>query len=300
VDRGSATTVIVTVRASPPVLAGLRLVRTTNVLVSFVGTVIGGLAAWAGGLGLDASLWTLVLLAAASTALVTAGGNVLNDLGDLEGDRLNHPERPLVTGEVSLGGARRLAAGLFVAGVAVAVPVAIAELWVGVILALAVGGLLSYELRWKARGLLGNVTVGGLTAMVFLYGGAAVGRPLLVAPFAAMAFLATLSREVVKDMEDVRGDALRSTVPKVHGERVATLLARGAVLAAIALSVVPFAWYLSPRSVAGLTYAVVVVAADLAFVVSVLYLPRRLRFEQTVSKGAMAIALGAFLAVAFR
>jgi geranylgeranylglycerol-phosphate geranylgeranyltransferase len=282
------------------VRAALRLVRAANVLVSFVGTVVGGLAALALGLGLGRLPWLLLLLAACSTALVTAGGNVLNDLGDLEGDRLNHPERPLVTGAIGVRSARRLTAGLFVAGVAVAVPVAIVQPWVGVILAVAVAGLLAYELRWKARGLVGNVTVGGLTAMVFLYGGAAVGRPLLVLPFAAMAFLATLSRELIKDMEDVAGDTGRTTVPKVRGMRSAAVLARGAVVAAIVLSAVPFLWYLSPRTAAGIAYAAIVAAADLAFVVSVLWLPRRLRLEQTVSKGAMAIALGAFLAVAFR
>ena len=280
--------------------APIRLVRPANVAVSFVGTVVGGLAAAAAGVVPSRELWLLLLLASASTASVTAAGNVLNDVGDLEGDRLNHPDRPLVTGEVTLRGARRLTVALFVVGVAVAVPVIFAEPLVGVILAVAIAGLLAYELRWKARGLVGNLTVGGLTAMVFLYGGAAAGRPLVVLPFAAMAFLATLSREVIKDMEDVRGDTDRRTVPKVLGMGAASALARGAVAAAIVLSITPFLWYLSPRSVAGVAYAAVVLAADLVFVASVAWLPQRLRFEQTVSKGAMAIALGAFLAVAFR
>ncbi len=278
----------------------IRLVRPANVVVSFVGTVVGGLAAAAVGVEPSRSFALLLLLASASTALVTAAGNVLNDVGDLDGDRLNHPNRPLVTGEVSVRGARRLTVGLFVAGVAFAVPVALVEPWVGAILAVAIAALLAYELRWKARGLVGNLTVGGLTAMVFLYGGAAAGRPLVVVPFAAMAFLATVSREVIKDMEDVRGDTDRRTVPKRHGMGAASTLARGAVAAAIALSVVPLVWYVSPRSAAGVVYAAVVLAADLVFVASVAWLPRRLRFEQTVSKGAMAIALGAFLAVAFR
>jgi geranylgeranylglycerol-phosphate geranylgeranyltransferase len=282
------------------VRAYLRLVRSTNVVVSFVGTVVGGLAAIAVGLSPTGSIWLLLVLAAFSTAGITAGGNVLNDLGDLEGDRVNHPDRPLVTGAITVPAARRLAIGLFLAGVLVAVPVAYVQPLVGVILAIAVAALLAYELRWKARGLVGNVTVGGLTAMVFLYGGAAVGRPLLVVPFAAMAFLATLSREVIKDMEDVAGDTARSTVPKRWGMPVAGALARVAVVAAIALSVVPFLWYLSPRTAAGVAYASVVAAADLGFIVSVAWLPRRLRLEQTVSKGAMALALGAFLAVAFR
>ncbi len=280
--------------------ATLRLVRAGNVAVSFVGTVIGGVAARAVGLGLTHELWLLLVLAGCSTALVTAGGNVLNDVLDLEGDRLNHPDRPLVTGAIPPSAARRLTVGLFVGGIVVAVPVAIVAPWVGVILAVAVAALLAYELRWKARGFVGNLTVGGLTAMVFLYGGAAVGAPLVVVPFAAMAFLATVSREVIKDMEDVAGDTGRSTVPKVRGMGAAAALARGAVVAAIALSVVPFLWYLDPRSLAGLLYGTVVAAADLGFVASVLWLPQRLHLEQTVSKGAMTIALGAFLAVAFR
>ncbi len=280
--------------------AALRLVRATNVVVSFVGTVVGGVVARATGVALPGRLWLLIVLAATSTALVTAAGNVLNDVGDLEGDRRNHPDRPLVTGAVGVSTARRLTVALFVAGAAVAVPVAIVEPLVALILAVAIAALLAYELRWKARGFIGNLTVGGLTAMVFLYGAAAVGRPWLVLPFVGMAFLATLSREVIKDMEDVAGDTERRTLPKVQGIAVAARIARLAVALAIALSVVPLLWYLSPRSLAGIAYAAIVLLADLVFVVSVLWLPRRLTFEQTVSKGAMAIALGAFLAVAFR
>ncbi len=280
--------------------AALRLVRLTNVVVSFVGTVVGGLAARAAGVFLSSELWLWVLLAAASTAAVTAAGNTLNDLGDLEGDRRNHPGRPLVTGEVSPTGARRLTVALFAAGVLLAVPVALARPLVGLLLAVAIAALLSYEFRGKASGLVGNLTVGLLTALVFLYGGAAAGEPLVVVPLAAMAFLATLSREVIKDMEDVAGDTERRTVPRVRGMGAATALARVAVGGAIALSVVPFLWYLPLASGAGVAYAAVVALADAVFVASVLWLPRRLTFEQTVSKGAMALALGAFLAVAFR
>ncbi len=280
--------------------AALRLVRLTNVVVSFVGTVVGGLAARAAGVLLSSELWLWVLLAAASTAAVTAAGNTLNDLGDLEGDRRNHPGRPLVTGEVSPTGARRLTVALFAAGVLLAVPVALARPLVGLLLAVAIAALLSYEFRGKASGLVGNLTVGLLTALVFLYGGAAAGEPLVVVPLAAMAFLATLSREVIKDMEDVAGDTERRTVPRVRGMGAATALARVAVGGAIALSVVPFLWYLPLASGAGVAYAAVVALADAVFVASVLWLPRRLTFEQTVSKGAMALALGAFLAVAFR
>ncbi len=278
----------------------LRLVRAGNVAVSFVGTVVGGLVARASGVFVPAHLWIWLALAGLSTGLITAGGNVLNDVLDLEGDRTNHPDRPLVTGAVSVAVARGLTAGLFGAGILVAVPVVLAEPWVGAILAVAVAALLGYEFLLKARGFAGNLTVALLTGLVFLYGGAAAGDALVLAPFAAMAFLATVSREVIKDMEDVRGDVGRSTLPKTAGVGAATAVARGTVVAAVGLSVVPLLWFVRPLSVVGIMYIVLVGAADGTFAESVRHLPERLHYEQTMSKVAMTVALLAFLAVAFR
>jgi geranylgeranylglycerol-phosphate geranylgeranyltransferase len=278
----------------------LRLVRVGNLGVSFAGTVVGGLVARGSGVFAPAGFWVAVLLAALSAALVTAGGNVLNDVLDREGDRRNHPDRPLVTGEVSVRTARSLATGLFVVGALAAAPVAVAEPLVAVILAVAVAALLGYEFRLKARGFVGNLVVGLLTGMVFLYGAAAAGAAILLVPFALMAFLATLSREVIKDMEDVSGDVGRRTLPMTRGLPFSSGLARGAVGVAVALSVVPLLWFVPVASVVGIMYLVLVVAADGVFVLSVRYLPEQLRREQTMSKVAMTVALFAFLAVAFR
>ncbi len=278
----------------------LRIVRPANVAVSFVGTVVGAAVGRAALESAPASFWVLAVLAAISTACVTSAGNVLNDLLDREVDRTNHPDRPLVTGEVRVDTARGLVVGLFMASLFVALPVIALEPLVGVILAAAVLALLGYELRFKARGFVGNLVIAFLTAMVFLYGGAAVGQATLLLPFAGMAFFATLGREVIKDMEDIRGDVGRTTLPMTYGMSFATRTARGAVLAGVVLSVLPLAWFVSVTSVAGIIYIVLVGAADAVFGVSVRYLPERLHYEQTMSKVAMTVALFAFLAVAFR
>ncbi|MGP8159168.1 MAG: geranylgeranylglycerol-phosphate geranylgeranyltransferase [Thermoplasmata archaeon] len=278
----------------------LRLVRAGNLGVSFVGTVVGGLVAKGAGVSVPVSLWLWLVLAGLSTACVTAGGNVLNDLLDLEGDRTNHPDRPLVTGEISVRAARGLAVALFVLGAAVVVPVAIEEPLVAVILLVAVALLLAYEFRFKKAGFAGNLVVAFLTGVVFLYGGAAAGNAIVLLPFAIMAFLATLSREIVKDMEDVAGDVGRTTLPKRYGLGTASAWARGAVAGGVVLSVVPFAWFVNLVSGVGIIYLVLVGAADTIFGVSVWYLPDRLHYEQTMSKVAMTVALFAFLAVAFR
>ena len=271
-----------------------------NLGVSFVGTVVGGLVALGTGVSVSASLWTLLVLAAISTACVTGAGNGLNDLLDLEVDRTNHPDRPLVTGEVSVERAQGLVIGLFVAGLFVALPVIAAQPLVGAILGAAVAALLGYEFLLKSRGFVGNLVVAFLTAMVFLYGAAAAGNAAILLPFAGMAFLATLSREVIKDMEDVRGDVGRTTLPMRHGLPYSGRVALASVLGGIALSLVPLAWFVAPTSVAGIIYIVLVGAADVVFGVSVRYLPDRLHYEQTMSKAAMTVALFAFLAVAFR
>jgi len=278
----------------------LRLVRAGNLGVSFVGTLVGGLVARGAGISVPVSLWLALVLAGLSTALVTAGGNVLNDLLDLEGDRTNHPDRPLVTGEVTVGAARGLATALFVLGVLVVIPVVLAEPLVGMILAVAVVSLLGYEFRFKKAGFVGNLVVAFLTGVVFLYGAAAAANVLVLLPFAAMAFLATLSREVIKDMEDIAGDVGRTTLPKTYGLGASAIVARGAVAGGIALSLVPLVWFVNLGSGVGIIYVVLVGIADAIFGVSVWHLPDRLHYEQTMSKVAMTVALFAFLAVAFR
>jgi geranylgeranylglycerol-phosphate geranylgeranyltransferase len=280
--------------------AALRLVRVGNTVVSFVGTMVGGIAARGSGLELPTALWVSLLLAGVSTAFVTAGGNVVNDILDRDTDRVNHPDRPLVTGAITLRTARWTAAGLLVGAVVVAFPVILVQPLVGVILAAALVALLSYEFRFKSAGFGGNLIVALLTGLVFLYGGAAAAMPIAVLPFGFMAFFATLSREVIKDMEDLAGDVDRRTLPRVRGVAFSGGVARGSVLVALALSLVPFFVLLPLDSVAGIMYAALVLVADGLFVVSVVWLPARLHTEQAVSKGAMAVALLAFLAAAFR
>ena len=291
------------IRFSPPpnpVHPLLRIVRGLNTAVSFAGTVVGGIdVVRISGLTVS-SFWVPVLLAAGSTACVTAAGNILNDLRDLESDRRNHPNRPLVTGELTPASARTVMTVLFVASLFLILPIAFARWELLVIWAAAIGALLAYELRLKAEGLSGNAMVAFLTAGVFLYGAAAVGNPLVVAPFALMAFFATLSREVIKDMEDADGDFDRRTLPRTSGMAAAAGVARVCAVVAILLSPIPVLGAISATSVGGIIYLSLVATTDALFVVSVASLPHQLHRAQSISKGAMTVALAAFVAFAIR
>ncbi len=290
----------------------LRLLRPGNGAISFVGTVVGGLTASGIDLGRLSTELPDLVLAGITTFAVASGGNVLNDYLDQEGDRTNHPDRPLPRGEVSPGAVQSYAASLLLLS---AVPILLLGLfgqlprpllslngglpWV--VWALAVGLLLSYELRWKARGLVGNLTVAALTGAVFLFGATIVGNVALVLPLGAMAALATLSREVIKDMEDAEGDVDRRTLARTHGMGVAALVARLAVACAIALSPYPLVlWRPALPLPAAIIYLAFVAAADLVFLVSVSTLPKQLHREQSLSKLAMVLALVGFLGAALR
>jgi len=47
----------------------------------------------------------IVYLASLAAGLVCAAGNIFNDILDLESDKINHPFRPLVTGEINVSAA---------------------------------------------------------------------------------------------------------------------------------------------------------------------------------------------------
>lgn len=269
----------------------VRLSRPVNCVMSAVGVGIGGVVA------VGPAAWGAfsepLALAAAAAALFTAGGNALNDLFDVETDRVNHPERPLVTGALAVGEARAFALAVFVlAGVLAAFASLLA---LGFVI-LNVALMYAYESRLKKRGVSGNLVIAYLVGSLFLFAGVALYRgdsaPLVrTALLALLAFLATVGREVTKDIEDMAGDQDRRTLPQRTGPNAAGRVAATALVAGVALSAVP--WLLGVLHAA---YAIVVVPADGMFIYAAFYSAANPSRSQRVTKYAMVVALVAFLA----
>ena len=57
----------------------------------------------------------LVAVGSLMAATLNAASNVLNQVHDVALDRVNKPERPIPSGAVSVGAARKLALGLYAA-----------------------------------------------------------------------------------------------------------------------------------------------------------------------------------------
>ena len=209
------------------------LSRPLNGLITALSVGIGALTAD------QAPVWSAILLAALSAALINGAGNAFNDLMDIDVDRINRPLRPLPAGRLSPNAARIESLLLALAGCALAFWL---SPWHGVI-ALAVAALLAvYSISLKHSLLWGNILVAVVGAIAFPYGALAagdLGRSWIPALFA---FLFHLGREIVKDIEDVAGDRIRGerTLPLCWGRTQAAVLAAFVYLVLVGFTWMPF------------------------------------------------------------
>jgi 4-hydroxybenzoate polyprenyltransferase len=183
------------------------------------------------------------LLLVLSAVFITAAGYVINDYFDTKTDMLNRPETVLVGRKISRRAAMALHIVLNAFGVLLGLylSVYIGILAIGVAYIMAAGLLWFYSTSYKRQFLIGNVLVAFFTAVVpFLV--VVFEVPLLnqayrdiliennmsfnnilawVGGFSYFAFLSTLIREIIKDVEDYEGDLAygRNSVPIVLGIR---------------------------------------------------------------------------------
>lgn len=212
----------------------LTLIRPSNFLITaasiFVSCILAG--------GTQAQLLPM-LFASFGGALIGGGGMVINDIFDVEIDKINKPNRPLPSGAVTKFDASLFYAGLSVAGLMMSYYAS----WLAFLIALfAVPTIFFYSFWFKATPLFGNILVGTLTGLAFIYGGAAVGNIKLAMMPAIFALLINIGREVIKDMEDVEGDSKNgiATFPIKYGMRKAGMIATIFLIAVIVSTYVPF------------------------------------------------------------
>ncbi len=154
-----------------------------------------------------------------STVLIAAAGYIINDYYDIKIDTINKPRR-VVIGRILR---RRHAMFTHTAFNALGIGLGLlVGLKVAAVNLLAAFVLWLYSNQLKRRPFIGNFTVALLTAASLLVIIVYVPRNgFLVFTFALFAFFISLIREIIKDMEDLRGDATFGcqTLPIVWGIR---------------------------------------------------------------------------------
>ncbi len=230
----------------------LELTRPVNVIAASVLTFIGAFVA--GGLTGES---VAVGAAVGATGLAVGAGNAINDYFDREIDRINQPDRAIPRGAVSPRGALIFSIVLFGLAVGLALllpPLAIAIAGINLL------ALIAYTEVFKGLPGIGNALVAALVGSTFLFGSAAVGDIESAVVLFVLAAIATLTREIVKDVEDLEGDRAEGlhTLPIAIGERRALLISLGLLVVGVLASPLPYL-----LGYFGLAYLVVVIPADL-------------------------------------
>lgn len=153
-----------------------------------------------------------------STVIIAASGYIINDYHDVKIDMINKPGRVIIGEYLS----RRVALILYLLFCMVGISLGfLVSFKVGLINFFAAGILWAYSVKFKKTALLGNLSIAMLTALtvliIYVWKPFLGGKALLA--YAWFAFIITLIREIIKDIEDIRGDKAYDckTLPIIWG-----------------------------------------------------------------------------------
>jgi len=259
-------------RFNPPLSAHigayLTLVRVPNCLMIGLAVIVGETIALGSLPPLSNALFGFL-----TASLLLAGTMVLNDIQDIQIDRVNTPNRPLPSGKIGVREAYALSLVLSSLAIIFSAFLGVFTLLTALV---ALALMAYYNTRGKKTGLLGNAVVSFNVALPFFFGGLAVDnlRPLLFI-FFLLAFLANMAREIAKGIADVAGDSAKGvrTIAVAMGTSSAARMTAALFAIAVLLS---FTAPLFDHKVSPFYYPGVA-AADLGF----LYSSYRLIRDQT-------------------
>ncbi len=205
-------------------LSLFKMSRPGNILIALLTLAVG---CWISGGNVSPSVLVADMTA---FAFAIAFGNVLNDVFDLSIDRISHPERPLPSGKVSVFAALISCAVSFAVAMVPALFHGVCASFHAAFYTALFALLFLYDRIFKKIPLFKNASVAFLctTPLVRVaFYPEANRHPLLVA--IGFAFLLTLVREIIKDLEDMEGDrnARIVTFPILVGKLPAQILASG-------------------------------------------------------------------------
>jgi len=231
--------------------------------------------------------WYDFIILIAATVFITAGGYVINDYFDIKTDLINRGE-VIVGSKIPRRQAMMWHNILNIAGVSAGFYISwrIGYFWLGILFLIVSGLLYFYSASYKRQFLIGNIVVAILIAMVPIlvviyewpalyrfYKVNAIDLPNFnlifywVGGFALFAFLTSLTREIIKDIEDFEGDLAygRNTIPVIIGVLTSKIVA--VCLVIITIAILYFVWHFFINDKITLLYLSICIVIPLLFVI---------------------------------
>ncbi len=243
-----------------------------------------------------------IILSILSPIFIGMSSFAFNDYIDLSVDKRNRrKDRPLVRGDLSPKVALWITALGFPLGCIAAYYVNVTVFKVAIAYSIAA---FLYSIWLERVPIVGNLYVASSMAVTFVFGNYVVAPHLSdpVIMFTAMALLLGFGREILKSIQEMKGDKVagRQTLPILIGQRVSAAFAAYFMILAVIVSFMPFIFI--PKYQGNLYYLIPIIVADLLIVYSAYYGAKLQRLDKirkwslyTVMFGLLGFLLGALI-----
>lgn len=171
--------------------------------------------------------------------IITASGYIVNDLYDYKIDLINKPQKTYVNIYAS---SKKFWTAYFIMILITLILNLFLPLKLMVINLLAILFLYLYAYYFKRYAIIGNLVISTLVSFVIITGGLLAHIKLPLMWMSIFAFQLTLIREIVKDVEDIKGDLKNhlKTLPIIAGLKLTQIVLVGLNLALIITVPMPF------------------------------------------------------------
>ena len=278
------------------ILGSIIIIRPVNCIMGSL-TVIIGLLNTRTGIPFDILLINIIL-GVLTYFFIAGSGMIINDIYDVEIDKINRPERPIPSDSVSLTQAKILF--FLTLGIGIMISIIHSLIFslgvVNIILAVFfvfIGWL--YSAWGKKQGFIGNIIVSISFSIGLIYGAVlnSLAIPIYIYFFFLTSFFLLLSREIVKGCEDIEGDKTKGV--KTLAIKLGT---KKAIIFSLVFEILAVVFFILPlfTNIINPILFIIFMSFGLIAVVLAIILSLRKNLERKdFKKISLILKLGAFL-----
>lgn len=260
-------------------------------------TVIIGILNTRAGIGFEKIIINIIL-GALTYFFIAGSGMVINDIYDIEIDKINRPERPIPRGAITLPQAKYLFAGTLSLGIIISIihSLIFNLVFLNVVIALIFGFMGWIYAKWgKKSGFFGNIVVSISFSIGFIYGAILNSSliPLYIYFFFLNSFFSLLSREIIKGCEDIEGDkelGVNTLAIKIGLKKTPYIS-----MICVFLSILFFILAAFTELINGLAFSISMIFGLLIVFYAAILMPKKNLDKKDFSKISLLLKIGMFL-----
>jgi len=180
-----------------------------------------------------------VLFCSISLFFLSAGGHVINDYFDVKVDKINKPGKVLLLSKIKPKNALIFSIILFFISIITSSMINLRTLFLSIIMCILMIFYGKYSKKIKS---VGNFIVSSIVSLILVYVMFTTDKIFPIVWIILPVFFVNISREIAKDIEDVKGDRLisKSSFPLKLGIKTSSIISILFLILAFVLACIPY------------------------------------------------------------